>query len=229
MKKLFFFAALVAFAVSNYSFTGTEFEGKVNFEISMDGSKMPPEAMTMFEGSELTIYIKAGKSRSEVKMGPSNYTTISDSKTNVSYMLMEMMGKKYKIKSEPAKTDKASEATVKYLDDTKDIAGYKCKKAEVSFKDNASEKQTTIIWYTEEISNQMGHDSRSAQFKDIKGMLLEYEMNAERGMKMKMTAKKVSKEPVPDSKFEIPADYKETTIEEMQKEMMKGGMQGGQH
>jgi len=38
---------------------------------------------------------------------------------------------------------------------------------------------------------------------------------------MKMTAKTVSKEEVADSKFEIPAGYKETTTEDLQKEMMK--------
>jgi hypothetical protein len=38
---------------------------------------------------------------------------------------------------------------------------------------------------------------------------------------MKMMAKSVSKESVPASKFDIPADYKETTMEDMQKDMQK--------
>jgi hypothetical protein len=59
-------------------------------------------------------------------------------------------------------------------------------------------------------------------------MPLEYEMKAERGMKLKMTAKTVSKEKISDSKFDIPSDYKETTLEEMQKEMMKMMRQGGE-
>lgn len=218
-------AILIAF-----SFTGTiaEFEGKVTYEISVEGGNMPPEAMAMFAGSNLNVYIKGTKSRSDVNMGMQNTTTISDTKTNSSVMLMDMMGNKYKIKSEPPKEEKTPDIVVKEMSDTKTIAGYKCKKAEITFKDEAGNQQVTNVWFTEEISNHMGSNSRSSQFKGIKGMPLEYEMNAERGMKMKMTAKTVSKESVSDSKFDIPSDYKETTMEDLQKEMMKM-MQGGQH
>jgi len=40
-------------------------------------------------------------------------------------------------------------------------------------------------------------------------MPLEFEVNAQKGMKMKMTATSVSKESVPAAKFDIPNDYKE--------------------
>lgn len=229
MKKLTLlllsFASILAF-----SFTGTtDFEGKVNYEISITGGNMPPEALAMFAGSELTIFIKGSRSRADVNMGMQNTTTITDNKTSSSVILMNMMGNKFKIKSDPAKKEeKTSDVSVKYLDETKVIAGYKCKKADITFKDKSGEPLTTTVYYTEEISNHMGNDNRTGQFKNLKGMPLEYEMNADRGMKMKMTAKVVSKESVPDSKFDIPADYKETTIEDMQKEMMKM-MQGGQH
>ena len=227
MKKFLPFATVVAFLMTGLGFTGAEFEGRVTYEISVDGGNLPPEAKAMFEGSELNIYVKGSKSRSDVQMGFQNTSTISDAKTNTSVMLMEMMGNKYKIIPDPKKEGKPTDISVKYLDETKEIAGYKCKKAEVTFKDQKGEAQSTTIWYTEEISNHFGHDSRSAQIKDIKGMLLQYEMNAERGMKMKMTAKTVSKESVPDSKFEIPSGYKETTLEDLQNEMMQ--MMGGQH
>jgi hypothetical protein len=59
-------------------------------------------------------------------------------------------------------------------------------------------------------------------------MPLEFEINAQNGMKLKMSAKSVSKESVLASKFDIPNDYKETTMEDLQKDMQKM-MQGGQH
>jgi hypothetical protein len=229
MKKALLLSLIAASIITlSFSIATTEFEGKINYEITIDGSSLPPEAMAMFEGSELNVYIKGTKSRSEVSMGFQNTTTISDTKTNSSVMLMEMMGNKYKIKSNPQKDEKPSDVSVKYLDETKEIAGYKCKKAQITFKDKSASDIVTNIYFTEEISNYMGNDSRSSQFKEIKGMPLEYEMKAERGMKLKMTAKTVSKEKISDSKFDIPSDYKETTVEEMQKEMMKMMRQGGE-
>ena len=228
MKKTTFLLFLSAATLIAFSFTGTfpTFEGKVTYEINVEGGNMPPEAMAMFAGSELAVYRKGTKSRSDVNMGMQNTTTISDAKTGSSVMLMEMMGNKYQIKADPTKDTKAPDAVVKELSDTKTIAGYKCKKVELTFKDETGNQQITTVWYTEEISNHMGNNARSSQFKGIKGMPLEYEVNAERGMKMKMTAKTVSKEAVPDTKFDIPAGYKETTLEDMQKDMMKM-MQGG--
>ena len=221
MKKILLLSAITIFAISNFSFTGTDFEGKIVFDIDFNSPNMPDEAKAMMAGSELTIYIKGSKTRSDIEMPMQNSTTISDSKTKTSVRLVEAGGNKYKIKNEePAADKKTPDATIKYLDETKEIAGYKCKKAEITFKDKAGESHTTAVYYTEEISNQMGSDNRSSQFKDLKGMPLEYEIYNERGS-MKMTATSVSKEKVPDSKFEIPSGYKEPTLEEMQKEMMK--------
>lgn len=228
MKKISLFL-LVAAAIVAFSFTTStpEFEGKISYEITVDAGNMPPEAVAMFEGSELNVYIKGTKSRSDVSMGFQNTSTISDTKTNTSVTLMDIMGNKYKIKSDPTKDEKSPDVSVKYMDDTKEIAGYKCKKAVITYKDKSGNEQVTSIYYTEEISNYTGNDSRNSMFKNIKGMPLEYEMRAERGMKMKMTAKTISKEKVSDSKFDIPSDYKETTAEDIQKEMMKKMQQGG--
>jgi len=222
MKKIFLLSALAISAIS-FSFIGSDFEGKIVYTMSVDNANMPPEAKAMMQGSEFSIYMKGTKSRTDMNMMMQNTTTISDAKTKTSVTLVEVMGNKYKIKNDETKneTEKMPDVTVKNLDETKMIAGYKCKKAELTIKDKTGKAVTTNIYYCEEITNSMGHDKRSYQFKNIKGMPLEYEINADNGMKMKMTAKSVSKESVPDSKFEIPSGYKETTVEEMQKDMMK--------
>ena len=225
MKKSYLFllslAAIAAFSFTNYT---SDFEGKIVYSVSVEGANLPPEAKAMFEGSEMTTYIKEAKSRTDMNMGFQNTTTISDAKSKSSVLLMDIMGNKYKIKNdESTKKDneKKQDASVKYSDDTKEIAGYKCKKAEITFADKSGTSQATTIYYTEEIPNHMGYDSRNSTFKDIKGMPLEFEIQAQNGMKMKMSAKSVSKESVPASKFDIPSDYKETTMEDMQKDMQK--------
>lgn len=228
-KALLYFLSAAAIITLSFTGAGSEFEGKITFEISVTGGNMPPEALAMFAGSEINVFIKGIHSRADVNMGMQNSSTITDRKANTTVMLTEMMGHKYKIIDNTKKDEKEPEAVIKYLDETKEIAGYKCKKAEITFKDKTGETHTTSVFYTEEISNHMGNDTRSSHFKKLKGMPLEYEMEAERGMKMKMTVKKVSKESVPDSKFDIPADYKETTREGLQKEMMQMYQGGGQH
>lgn len=47
---------------------------------------------------------------------------------------------------------------------------------------------------------------------------MEYVMN-QNGMKINLTATKVSREPLSDDKFAIPEGYTETTLEELQKSM----------
>lgn len=226
MKKVTSFIICLS-AIAMLAFSGAAFEGKITYEIAIEGGDMPPEAKAMFADSKLNVHIKGVKSRADVIMGFQNTSTISDSKANTSIMLMDIMGSKFKIKADPKTEGKATDVSVKYLPETKEIAGYKCKKAEITFKDESGQKQLTTVYYTEEIGNHLG-SNQNAQFKGIKGMPLEYELSADGGMKMKMTAKKVSKESVNDSMFDIPSDYKETTLEDLQKDMMQK-MQGGQH
>src|ERR1035437_7436406 len=127
MKKLSLLvlslAAIVAFSFTNST---SDIEGKIVYTISVEDANLPPEAKAMFEGSEMTMYIKDTKSRSEMNMGFQNTTTISDGKTKTSVLLMEVMGNKYKIKNDESakkEDDKNPDVTVKYSDDTKEIAG----------------------------------------------------------------------------------------------------------
>lgn len=224
MKKIFYSISAFALLTLLVSFTGTDksFEGKIVYEISMEGANLPPEAQAMFAGSEMTLYIKGQKTRSEMNMAFQNTISISDRKANTSVTLMDVMGNKYLIKNDVTKeNEKTPEVTVKEMDETKTIAGYKCKRADLTFKDKNGKDQSSTVYYSEELVNLMGYDKRSYQFKSIKGMPLLYTVNTENGMTMKMEAKSVSKEAIPDNKFEIPTGYKETTMEELQKEMMK--------
>jgi GLPGLI family protein len=120
------------------------------------------------------------------------------------------------IKKEEAKNP---EPTIKYLDETKTIAGYKCKKAEIVMKTKDGKEETVNVYYTEEIPTT---DVKSI-YKGLKGFPMEYVMN-QGGIKMTFAAKTVSREPVADSKFEIPKEgYTETTMEDFQKSMQQMG------
>lgn len=222
MKKSIVLLAAVA-AITSLSFTGTaDFEGKIVYTVDLSGANLPPQAKSMMAGSKSTIFLKGTKSRTEMDMGMQKTISIYDSKTNTSITLMEVMGNKYKLKADDKKTEKNPKIKVNVTSETKIIAGYACKKAEVTMMDDKGNSTMNIIWFTEEISNRMNTTSENGyQFKDIKGMPLEYEVKAQNGMVMKMTATSVVKETVPDNKFDVPAGYKEMTAEEMQKDMME--------
>lgn len=195
------------------------FEGVITYSISFEGSGLPPEAIAMFKGSETVTYIKSDKCRVDMIMPMQSSTFIMDNKNKNVVSLMDIMGKKYLIKmNEPdikKEQDNAPETIIKYTDETKLIAGYKCKKAEITMKN--SKGKVLNVFYTEEIPT---NDIKPV-YKGLKGFPMEYSMN-QGGMDMKFTAKSISKGNVPDSKFDIPKEgYIVTTTEELQSTMMK--------
>jgi len=224
MKKIIaasFLIALIAIVLS-FNVT-TTFEGSVTYAISFEGSGLPPEALAMFKGSEAISYIKGDKRRMDMNMPMQSTISISDAKSKTVSTYMDIMGMKYLIKMTEADLKKeeatAPEMKIKYTEETKDVAGYKCKKAEVTIKTKEGKEETLNVFYTEEIPTS---DVKSV-YKGLKGFPLEYVIN-QKGMKMQFTATKVSKETIPDSKFEISKEgYTETTMDELQKAMMKMG------
>lgn len=188
-----------------------KFEGYIAYAMSIDG--LPPEAQQMMKDMETKVFIKGDKTRAETITAFQSTIVISDQAKKESVTLMDIMGKKYMIKSkiEDPKDVKNPDISIKYLNDKKTIIGYNCKNAEVLMKDKDGKEFTTIVWYTEEIKTDY-----HANFKGLKGVPMEYEIKNGANT-VKMTCKAYQKETVPDSKFDIPGGYTETTKEELQK------------
>lgn len=226
MKKILFAATLAVLTILNVSAQKKgSFEGTITYTISFEGSGLPPEALTMLNGSELITYIKGEKRRADMNMAIQSTSAFTDTKTKSVITLMDIMGQKFLIKMTEAdikkEEDKAPAITIKYLDETKVIAGYKCKKAEVTMKSKEGKEDVLNVFYTDEIPT----SDIKAPYKGLKGFPMEYSMSTN-GIKMNFTTKAVSKDPVPDSKFDIPKEgYKEVTMDELQK---MAGQMGGQ-
>ncbi|MEO5572622.1 MAG: DUF4412 domain-containing protein [Bacteroidia bacterium] len=191
-------------------------EGKVLFEISYPDADIPDEQMAMMP-TEMATYFKGAQSRTEMKMGMGmNQVFLFDGKNKVMTMLVDMMGTKSAIKmtEEDLKQQKEKkgkdDSQVKITDETKDIAGYKCKKAIVTGKDGSFD-----LYFTDQISYKKG--DWASEYKGIDGFPLQYKIT-QGSLIMQMTAKNVSKEKVDDALFTAPADYKPMTQEEMMKQ-----------
>lgn len=223
MKKLFVTMAVVA--LSALTSNAQVKEGYVLYDMKMEG--VSAEEAAMFGDMETKIYFKNGVTLSETtSMMGSSQTLIND---NGILMLQEQMGNKMAIKQtkeemdkEAAKT-KSPEPKIEYLADTKMIAGYECKKAIVTMAGKDKKEEKMEIWYNDKFENfnKEGKGRGQGGLKGLKGMPFEYNMSFG-PMKMKMTVKEVSLEPVADSKFNLSTEgYKIMTMDELK------AMQGG--
>lgn len=129
-------------------------ELKIKYDIVMKSSDPEMQAqLQMTEGSSLTIYTKDDKSRVEMDMGGiMKTTTILDGAKNKGLKLMDGMFGKQAATFEGEDIEKLneveSEYEIEYTNDTKEILGYKCKKAIVFIEE---ENVEMYFWYTEEI------------------------------------------------------------------------------
>ena len=197
----------------------TKFEGVITYGISFENSGLPTEILDMLKGSESIIYIKGNKRRIDLNTTVQSTSTFIDDKKKSIATSMDLGEKKYLIKMTEAeiKSEKemSPETKIKYIDSTKVIAGYDCKKAEVSRKNSEGLVEVFVVYYSEKIPN----DKMKEVYQGLKGFPLEYSI-LQSGMKMTFLAKSVSTEVVPDSKLDLPKEgYIETTMEELKKTM----------
>lgn len=198
-------------------------EGKVTFEISINNAEEMNDQMLAMMPKEMTVYFKNGKSRGEMDMMGGKVISITDSKAGETVTCMDIMGKKQAIKTtrEDAEKEKskAGDYEVKITDDTKEIAGYKCKKAIITYKNKDDKTSDMIVWFTNELE---ASNSEKYSWKGIDGYMMEFSVD-QRGMGMKFTCTSVKKQSVEDDMFKIPEGYTIMTQEEMMKQYGGGG------
>jgi GLPGLI family protein len=195
-------------------------EGKIVFDITYPGTDLDQNMMAMMP-TDATIYVKKDMSRMEMKMGMGSMVAISDAKSGTTTTLMDMMGQKIAMKITPddlkKEKEKSGKPQVQITDETKDIAGYKCRKAIVTTTTDGKDKYTFNVWFTKDIE---AKNSAKNQIEGIDGFMMEFETK-QQGMTIKMTAQSVTPQPVDDSMFVIPDGYKQMTMDDMKK--MGGG------
>lgn len=203
----------------SYTFSYSQsFEGEIVFAMKYENLPAEMQGMEGMLPKEFKVFVKNEKSRVEFSsmMGP--LITITDNKAKTSTMLMNMMGQKMKMTvdhdEEKNMDDQSAEnINIKYLDDTKEIAGYSCKKA--LLETGNEEDPDMEFYYTEKIAPVKG--MQGFEGVGIKGMPLEYKISKQ-GMTITVTASSIDKKTVDDGLFEIPEEYTEMP------ESMKQGM-----
>ncbi|HWB24584.1 MAG TPA: hypothetical protein VG738_03850 [Chitinophagaceae bacterium] len=188
--KNFFAAFAVLMVVAGRAQTTQE---TITYNVQVENSP----AAALLGDMHMILYYKNGKSLFDMSSPVySMKTLVTDTGT---LMLMNTMGQKFFMKQPVASPDSADSARpdIQYVDETKEIAGYPCKKALVKMPG----VDTAVFWYCETLPV-VGFGKDAAVLKALKGMPLEYQMNTGQ-MVMKLTAQKVSTTNIPESTFEI--------------------------
>lgn len=217
MKKLITSIAILVCGLTNAQIK----EGSVTYIMNIEG--LPPEQASMMGDMETKIFFKGAKTYSEMNSMMMSTKAVSDE--NGSLVLMDQMGNKNYIRTSKAEMDKNAEVNkdkapkIEYTSETKTIAGYECKKAIVTITTPKDGETKADVWYTEKIPYVTQSGRRGGDiFKGLNGMAMEFTV-PQGPMKVKMVAKEVSLEAVPDSKFVLTTEgYTEMKMEDLKKQ-----------
>ncbi len=209
-------------------------------------------AMPRSMEASTTMYMKGDMSKVESVTDFGNNTVITDKKNKRTTTLMEAMGRKtgfystdtdeeaMRARMDSARARRAdslrqmglpiaqpSKPEIQYIDETKKIAGFVCKKAILRTKNQRGEVSESTVWYCPEFKLSQGLATGGNRgmmsmaglngVDQIEGFPMEYEFERGNGMKMHMVVTKVQLDAnIDDKVFEIPKGYDIKPIAEMQ-------------
>jgi hypothetical protein len=162
-----------------------------------------------------TVYIKGNKSRSEITTSNFSSTVIFDANTGFGVILKEVSGQKLLIRLNPdnwkERNSQWDGIVYKPTGETKEIAGYKCMKATGQTRSGAE----ITVFYTKDIIPE--NKEYEPPFRNLDGLPLEYELT-NGNVRIKYRVSRISLNPIPASKFDIPkSGYREMNYEESKK------------
>ncbi|PLX01257.1 MAG: hypothetical protein C0594_13570, partial [Marinilabiliales bacterium] len=186
------------------------FVGYVKYEIKTEGYLDAQEKAQ--QPTEMTISFSGPKARTEIVTPMQSQVLITNSEEKEMIILLDIMGNKVALTTGKEDFEKSKEempkTEVNITDETKEIAGYTCKKAEVITDGN-----TSVYWFTEDLK--VDDPNWYTNYSEIKGVLLEYKIVTE-NFTQSYKAVEVKKKKRKDYLFEVPVGYKKMTAEEFQ-------------
>jgi GLPGLI family protein len=160
------------------------------------------ETKQILKSSTKTVYIKGNSSRADLTSPSFNQSIIYDRTSGEATVLREFGSNKFITKLDNDKwkeeNKKFDGLTIEATEIRKKIAGYDCKRSIIHLKDGSN----YFLFYTSAITPSV--KEFEYQFKNIPGLVLEYEAVGASGEKVTYTATKVNLSPVPTTFFNVP-------------------------
>jgi GLPGLI family protein len=192
-------------------------EGTINYNLEYSGNE---KEMPILSVMPTTMTVKFNKHHAIQKvegwLGLFSLIGIADLDKGKNYAILKVLEKRYLYEKKP--NDSAfgfkdfPNMKIKYLNETKMIAGYKCKKALILIP--GSKIDSINVYFTDKIK--IKDPNWTNPFKQINGVLLEFQMDMF-NIRTKITATSVVPAKVPDSEFNIPEDCKKVSKFEIEK------------
>jgi GLPGLI family protein len=220
-------AILIAFSSSVFAQKKAKpFKGTITYGLEYSGEGLEPAQLAQMPKEEV---IKVYENLTLTEQGPATVITNGDlKKVSVIIDLSSYGMKKYLIVKKQEEIEKDNKGTdIKYFEDTKEILGYKAKKAVITASVKEDEEEGSggkiTVYYTDELGGEEVNFGNE-MFHGLKGIALEFEAVSKK-MTIKAVAKSVEKGKVKETDFLIPTGCTETTMEAFQEEMkaLRGG------
>lgn len=191
-----------------------EFEGVINFEVSHEFLDS-----TLFSDihlpNQMTFTISGEYARVDQSTVLGNQSIIKDTLSKKSILLLKIMDDNVGIELEN-ELDSNEIKEVTYLNDSKEILDFLCKKAVINTYNKITEKNsTTVLYYTDEISNLYSNN-----FENIKGFPLSYEITSD-NITSKYVATNINSENIDPQLFVIGKNTRTFSLEEFKSLMNK--------
>jgi len=211
MFKTLFLSAVLAVSMLVLNAQPRFFTGTITYKITYPANASSPLIASL--PSTIDMQISANKTRFELTLPNGKQTFIVNGDEQSVTRLMDQAQGKFYIRKTKEDFQKDETPITVPLKETKLIAGYKCKAAEINSKDRGGKEQKSKAFYSDELGNNNIYFNTIA--KGIKGILLDFDYSG-LGTPMHLTAIEVSPGRISNKTFEIPSDYKPTTEAQLQ-------------
>ena len=196
-------------------------EGIISYKVTypkMDKTKfmfefMPKKMELIFKNDKYITNLSAG-------MGLFKTSFIVDKNKSEFTQLVKLADKKYILTLKEEKVEESLSRLpsfiIEYTGETKQILNYACKKAVITIDDGSNDVFT--LFYTDQIN--IKTPNWCNQFKEINGVLLEYQYE-KYNVCMRFTAEKIAFKKINDTEFEIDKKYVALSESDLEKEMQE--------
>ncbi len=196
---------------------GGTFKGIITYDVTYPGMNIEPSQMANLP-QKVILTTNGELVKFDIAMTSMNQSMIINPEAKTTTLLLEMMGNKVMLKPKKGDVPAGKEPEVKITPETKEIAGYLCKRAEISFGDEKSKADPVVVFFSEELgSNKLFYDN---EYRTLPGIPLEFTYKMQ-GRNMHMVAKTVEKTRVSSKDLAVPSEYQEMTPEQLRQ--MFGG------
>ncbi|MBX7093368.1 MAG: hypothetical protein K1X56_01515 [Flavobacteriales bacterium] len=194
-------------------------EGTIEFEVTYPyfnktgflSAMLPDKATMRFKGNKYKMEVKKGKAFS------SAFLVDCDSKTLTTLFQLGQR-RKYSVMDQSAVNKRLEEKFAKpmymHTSEGDSIVGFLCRKSVAIFEEMGQPEAT--LMYTEQIG--IKDPNWCLPYNEITGVLLVYEVE-QYGIRMRFTAKKFDPAPVEDKMLEIPSNYKQVPVNDLEREI----------